>query len=319
MALNNFKPGGLGRGLDALINPKLKDKIDVPVTVLSSEIPKDDGASYDILAKIPVTNISPNPYQPRTEFDPKALDELKKSILENGLIQPITVRRVGKDLYELISGERRFRSCKDIGIKEIPAYIIKVDTKEGMLALSLIENIQREKLNPIEIATAYKRLMDECSLSQEEIAEKVGKDRTTVTNFIRLLKLPAKIQSCLSKEEITTGHARALINLPNEILQLELLDRMLKHNYSVRQVETEVRKLLTPSKKKTKIQVSSSTGRISDSTRKDLEEKLQRTLGTKVMFKQIKNGAGEIIIEFYSTVELERLYELLESIGKTYN
>lgn len=317
--MNNLKPGGLGRGLDALINPKIKEKIDSPVTISSSDIPKDDGASYDILAKIPINNISPNPYQPRTEFNSQALDELKKSILENGLIQPITVRRVRNDLYELISGERRLRSCKDIGIKEIPAYIIKVDSKEGMLALSLIENIQREKLNPIEIASAYKRLMDECNLSQEEIAEKVGKDRTTVTNFIRLLKLPSKVQNCLAKEEITTGHARALINLPSEILQVELLERMIKHNYSVRKVENEVRKLLSPAKKKTKIQVSSSTGRISDATKKDLEEKLQRTLGTKVMFKQTKNGAGEIVIEFYSTAELERLYELLESIGKTYN
>ena len=317
--MNNLKPGGLGRGLDALINPKVKEKIDSPVAISSSEIPKDDGASYDILAKIPVNKISPNPYQPRTEFNAQALDELKKSILENGLIQPITVRRVSNDVYELISGERRLRSCKDIGIKEIPAYIIKVDTKEAMLALSLIENIQREKLNPIEIANAYKRLMDECNLSQEEIADKVGKDRTTVTNFIRLLKLPSKVQNSLAKEEITTGHARALINLPSEILQVELLEKMIKHSYSVRKVENEVRKLLSPAKKKTKIQVSPSTGRISDAAKKDLEEKLQRTLGTKVMFKQTKNGAGEIVIEFYSTAELERLYELLESIGKTYN
>lgn len=316
--LNNFKPG-LGRGLDALINPKLKDKIDSPITVASNEIPADDGTSFDILAKIPVANITPNPFQPRLEFNQEALDELKKSILENGLIQPITVRRVGRDAYELISGERRLRSCKEIGINEIPAYIIKVETKEAMLALSLIENIQREKLNPIEIAFAYKRLMEECNLTQEEIANKVGKDRTTVTNFIRLLKLPPKIQHCLAKEEITTGHARALINLPNEMMQLQLLEKMLKHNYSVRQVELEVRKLLTPVKKKSKNIISSTTGKISDSTKKDLEERLQRILGTKVIFKQTKNGSGEIIIEFYSSAELERLYELLESIGKTYN
>ena len=217
----------LGRGLDALINPQLKDKIDVPVAISSQELQKDDGKSFDVLAKIQLDAISPNPYQPRTNFDVEAHDELKKSILENGLIQPVTVRRIEKNHYELISGERRLRACKEIGIKEIPAYIIKVETKEAMLALSLIENIQREKLNPIEIGNAYKRLMDECNLSQEEIAAKVGKDRTTVTNFIRLLKLPEKVQLSVIKEEITTGHARALINLPDEIIQIEVLDKIL--------------------------------------------------------------------------------------------
>jgi ParB family chromosome partitioning protein len=292
----------------------LKDKIDAPVAISSSEIQKDDGVSVDVLAKIPVGKISPNPYQPRTEFDPIALDELKKSILENGLIQPITVRRSGSDNYELISGERRLRSCKEIGIREVPAYIIKVDTKEAMLALALIENIQREKLNAIEVANAYKRLMEECNLTQEEIAEKVGKDRTTVTNFIRLLKLPLKVQASLAKDEITTGHARALINLTSEIQQIELLEKMIKHSYSVRKVEAEVRKILSP-KRKTKV-VSSQTVRISDASKKDIEEKMQRILGTKVMFKQDKSGAGEIIIEFYSTAELERLYELFEAIGR---
>ena len=312
-----IKPG-LGRGLDALINPKLKDKIDAPIAIPSSEIQKDDGASVDILAKISVDKISPNPYQPRTEFEPHALEELKKSILENGLIQPVTVRRAQGNSYELISGERRLRSCKEIGIREIPAYIIKVDTKEAMLELSLIENIQREKLNAIEIANAYKRLMDECNLTQEEIADKVGKDRTTVTNFIRLLKLPQRIQQSLAKDEITTGHARALINLTNEIQQIELLEKMIKYSYSVRKVEEEVRKFLSP-KKKAKIVSLPTTGRISDASKKDLEEKMQRILGTKVMFKLDKAGAGEIVIEFYSTAELERLYELLESIGRGYN
>lgn len=315
--MNLIKPG-LGRGLDALINPKLKDKVDTPIAISSSELQKDDGTSIDILAKIPVEKISPNPYQPRTEFEPQALEELKKSILENGLIQPVTVRRANGNNYELISGERRLRSCREIGIREIPAYIIKVDTKEAMLELSLIENIQREKLNAIEIANAYKRLMDECNLTQEEIADKVGKDRTTVTNFIRLLKLPLRIQQSLAKDEITTGHARALINLTSEIQQIELLEKMIKHSYSVRKVEEEVRKLLSP-KKKTKIAAIPTTGRISDASKKDLEEKMQRILGTKVMFKQDKSGAGEIVIEFYSTAELERLYELLESIGRGYN
>ncbi|MCK5455827.1 MAG: ParB/RepB/Spo0J family partition protein [Melioribacteraceae bacterium] len=150
------------------------------------------------------------------------LDELKKSILENGLIQPITVRRVNKH-FELISGERRLRSSKEIGLKDIPAYIIKVDTKEGMLALSLIENVQREDLNPIEIATTYRKLMVECSLSQEEIATKVGKERSTVTNSMRLLKLPNKIQQALIDATISAGHARAILSVVNESDQLAIL------------------------------------------------------------------------------------------------
>ena len=315
--MSNIKPG-LGRGLDALINPQMKDKIDNPVAVSSKDIHGDDGVSNDVLAKISVQLISPNPYQPRVEFDPKALDELKKSILENGLIQPITVRRVQKDRYELISGERRLRACKEIGIKEIPSYIIHVETKEMMLALSLIENIQREKLNAIEIANAYKRLMDECNLSQEEIAEKVGKDRTTVTNTIRLLKLPNKVKQSLIKNEITSGHARSLINLPNEMIQLEILEKIISQNLSVRKVEQIVRKYLNV-KNNLKKKLTVPFNDINRLSQRDLEEKLQGILGTKVMCKQKKTGAGEIIIEFYSLDELERLFELFEIIGKNYN
>ncbi len=309
----------LGRGLDALINPQLRDRLDVPVAVSSKDLPKDDGQSFDLLVKIAVDKISPNPYQPRTEFNQQALDELKKSILENGLIQPITIRRTDKERYELISGERRLRACKEIGYREIPAYIIKVETKEAMLALSLIENIQREMLNPIEIANAYKRLIDECNLTQEQIAEKVGKDRTTVTNFIRLLKLPEKIQQCLKEDKITTGHARALINLPNELIQLEVLDKILKRNLSVRKVEEIVRKITefkNGNKKKSTVTISSGTNNISQ---KNLEEKLQGILGTKVHCKIKKSGAGELVIEFYSQEELERLFELFDIIGHNYN
>lgn len=309
----------LGRGLDALINPQLKEKLDAPVAISNKELPKDDGKSFDILAKIPIQQINPNPYQPRSVFDPQALDELKKSILENGLIQPITVRRIDKDIYELISGERRLRACKDIGIKEVPAYIIKVDTKEAMLALSLIENIQREKLNPIEIANAYKRLMEECNLSQEEIASKVGKDRTTITNFIRLLKLPEKIQQSLIENKITTGHARALISIPDETIQLELHDKILKKNLSVRKVEELVRKLTESRNGKHRKKTLNSTTDLSNVSQKNLEEKLQRILGTKVHCKVKKSGSGEIIIEFYSYDELERLFELFEIINTNTN
>lgn len=308
----------LGRGLDALINPNSKESVNNAFTLPNTEIKEDDGHSFDILAKLPVNSIKANPYQPRTEFDKDALDELKKSILDNGLIQPVTVRRDGENNYELISGERRLRACREIGFKDIPAYVIKADTKEQMIALALIENIQRENLNPIEVAHSYKRLMEECTLSQEEIAERVGKDRTTITNSIRLLKLPSEIQQSLVKNEITMGHARALINVPSEKVQLFILEKIKKQNLSVRKVEELVKNILNPNKKghRTEGKSGSSLEAISN---RDFENRLRNILATKVVCRQNKNGSGEIVIEFYSKEELERLYELFELITKTYN
>lgn len=309
----------LGRGLDALINPNLiEDKSGEKAADLSN-IKLDDGKQVDILAKIAVDLISPNPFQPRTNFDAAALEELKKSILINGLIQPITVRRIQGNRYQLISGERRLRAFKDIGYKEIPAYIIKVDSDEVLLALALIENIQREHLNPIEVAKAYKRLMEECHLTQEEIAEKVGKDRTTIANTIRLLKLPERIQDALIKEEISMGHARALISLPTEHLQLFALDKILSDGLSVRKVEQLAKQISnksSDSKKSSGISVAISTSNVHTN---DLEDRLRRIFGTKVICHQRKDGTGEIKIEFYSNDELERLLELFEIISKSYS
>jgi ParB family chromosome partitioning protein len=309
--MTKIRPG-LGRGLDALINPKLKEEVDSAESVSMDNLDKDDGKSLDILVKIPVDQIVPNPYQPRASFDADALEELKKSILENGLIQPITVSRIEENRYQLVSGERRLRSCKDIGYREIPAYIIKIDSKETLLALSLIENIQREKLNTIEIANAYKRLMEECNLSQEEIAIKVGKDRTTVTNTIRLLKLPSEIQESIVREEISPGHARTLINLPSEALQIEVLEKIKRSNLSVRKVENLVKKFSVKVDKTEKPEADSKEGIF----RGEIEEKLRGILGTKVICKQRKDGAGNITIEFYSNDELERLFELFDIIEK---
>ncbi|MBI5662929.1 MAG: ParB/RepB/Spo0J family partition protein [Ignavibacterium album] len=310
----------LGRGLDALIKPNLiEDKSGEKVTDLSN-IKLDDGKQVDILAKIAVDLISPNPFQPRTNFDPAALEELKKSILINGLIQPITVRRIQGNRYQLISGERRLRAFKDIGYKEIPAYIIKVDSDEVLLALALIENIQREHLNPIEVAKAYKRLIDECHLTQEEIADKVGKDRTTIANTIRLLKLPDRIQEALVREEISMGHARALISLPDEQLQLFALEKILKDGLSVRKVEQlakVISKKSSDSKKSGVVSINSNS--FANIHTNDLEDRLRRIFGTKVVCTQRKDGSGEIKIEFYSNDELERLLELFEIINKTYS
>jgi ParB family chromosome partitioning protein len=313
--MSKFKTG-LGRGLDALINQQSYKSTGEAINV--AEIKRDDGKQFDILAKIPVEVISSNPFQPRIHFDPQAFEELKKSILSNGLIQPITVRRVD-NRYELISGERRLKACRDIGYKEIPAYIIKVDSDETMLAMALIENIQREKLNPIEVGLAYKRLMDECRLTQEEIADKVGKDRSTVANSIRLLKLPKQIQECLIKETVSMGHARALINLPSEDLQLEALNKIIEGNLSVRKVEQLVKKLLkTPNNLKRSVSFTPKTGTF-NANLNDIEDKLRKIFGTKVQCKQKQDGTGEIIIDFYSNDELERLFELFEIIDKSYS
>ena len=316
--MSKIKPG-LGRGLDALINPQSRQDLEKPIAVSTNNISKDDGKTFDVLVKIPVNNIVPNPYQPRTEFEPHALDELKKSILQNGLIQPITVRRNDQNAYELISGERRLRACKDIGYKEIPAYIIDVKTKEAMVALALIENIQRENLNAIEIAVAYKRLLEECNLSHEEIAIKVGKDRTTITNSLRLLKLPKEVQDSLVSNEISAGHARALINLPYEQQQRDILKLIIKNSLSVRKVEALVKELITGKDKKTTSKGSSETITKKSASLADVDNKLRMLFGTKVQCKQKNDGSGEISIEFYSNEELERLFELFDLIETNYN
>jgi len=308
---------GLGRGLDALIKPQDFVKNDSDIKDYK-KLNIDDGKQINVLANISVDFISRNPYQPRTAFNAEAMEELKKSILSNGLIQPITVRRTPNHQYQLVSGERRLNAFREIGYKEIPAYIIKVESDELMLALALIENIQREKLNAIEIGSAFKRLMDECHLTQEAIAEKVGKDRTTIANSIRLLKLPLKVQDSLIADEITAGHARALINLPNKAVQLKILKKITDNNLSVRKVEKLVKDHITaqktPDVKKSLTMLSGQSSNLYE-----VEDKLRKIFGTKVSCKQKKNSSGEIVIHYYSSAELERLFELFEIIDKNYN
>ncbi len=305
----------LGKGLDALINPKVKESMSEPLAVNSGELQPDKGTETDVLVKVAVEKVLPNPYQPRTEFNQEALDELKKSILENGLIQPITVRRGNNGKYELISGERRLRAFSEIGYKEIPAYIIKVDTPENMIALALIENIQREDLNPIEVAESYNRLISECKLTQEEIAKRVGKNRTTITNSLRLLKLPSKIKESLAEGKLSIGHARALINLESDNLKLQLLDEIVSKQLSVRKVEKIVKELNKPKNKSGSVSDDKDNKKyVDDLSRRDVESKLRAIFATKVSCKQKKDGSGNITIEFYSNDELERLFELFEII-----
>ncbi len=306
----------LGRGLDALINSSINDEREIKYSEELANLKNDDGKLENILAKISVDLILPNPYQPRMTFDSAALEELKKSILLNGLIQPITVRRTQANHYQLISGERRLRAFKELGYKEIPSYIIKVDSDEILLALALIENIQRERLNPIEIAQAYKRLMSECHLTQEEIAEKIGKDRTTVANTIRLLKLPEVIQKALVEEKITMGHARAILSLPNERLQILAYEKVVEENLSVRKIE-KLAKTVVSSGNNSSVLIKSFSSRKNINIHiNELEDRFQKIFGTKVICNQKSNGAGEIIIQFYSNDELERIIEMIDSLNE---
>ncbi len=304
---------GLGRGLDALLKPSSN-------IIEHHEITLNEEIKSESLLRIKIENISPNPFQPRVHFDQSAMNELKASIFANGLIQPITVRKFGDGKYQVVSGERRLRACKEIGLIDIPAYIIEVLSDDIMLSMAIIENIQREKLNPIEVGLAFKRLMEECSLTQEQIAERVGKDRTTVANSIRLLKLPQEIQQALINDEISMGHARALINLPTHAMQLKVLEKIKEGSLSVRKVESLVKKMLTTTTTEKKLFSLKTQGGFTTSTSVlALEDKLRKIFGTKVICKVKQDGTGDVTIEFYSTDELERLIDLFDLIEKNYH
>ncbi len=297
--------GGLGKGLSALI-PAGTDTTERGSGGAGEA--KKVGALDGAIAHIPIASILPNPFQPRADFDPHALDELKESIRQKGIIQPVTVRRKSGEVFELISGERRIRACTELGLDTIPAYILKVKNDQEMLELALIENLQREHLNPIEIAISYQRLTQDVGLTAEEIAQKVSKDRTTVVNFLRLLKLPQKIQDALRAETVTIGHARALVSIPDEKIQLRIFERIIKKGLNVRQVEKLVREA---GKKVEKKSVSS---RSAGSAVDDIARRMQQILATRVRISMSEGDRGDIIIEFYSTDDLGRLYELISTI-----
>jgi ParB family chromosome partitioning protein len=300
--------GGLGKGLSALIRT-------TPASArpASAETPtKPPARETGEIILLDISRIRPNPYQPRADFDGAALDELKRSIMEKGIIQPITLRIARDGNYELVSGERRIRAALEAGLKQIPSYVIEVKRDEEMLELALIENLQREHLNPIEIAISYRRLIDECDMTQEDVAQKIGKDRTTVTNFLRLLKLPDKVQQSLRKNEITSGHARALVSVLDERIQLKLFERIVKRGLNVRQVEQLVRNLGKAKGEKKVFTLSPA----SQSALSSVEDKLRQTLGTKVTVDHAGGGKGEIKIEYYSNDDLERLIDLFSIIDK---
>ena len=284
------KKSALGRGLSALIE-------DADLKPAAS------------INEIPIDQIETNPFQPRENFDGNALTELANSIRELGIIQPITVRQVNSTRYQLITGERRFRASKIVGLKTIPAYVRKADD-QAMLELALVENIQREDLDAIEVAISYQRLIDECTLTQENLSDRVGKKRSTVSNYLRLLKLPAAIQLGIRHSELSMGHARALINIEDEQKQILIYRRVVDKGLSVRQTEELVREdKVKPSKKKPE--------KVEEPGEYDkLKGQLSRYFSSPVDFKRNRYGKGNIVIPFASDEELERIIGILDQLKK---
>ena len=287
------KKFALGRGLDALIS--------------TDEI-KTSGSSS--ISEIELNKISVNPNQPRREFDPVALQELADSITEIGIIQPITLRKISEDSYQIIAGERRYRASIQAGLKTIPAYIRTADD-ENVMEMALIENIQREDLNSLEIALAYQHLLEQYELTQDKLSERVGKNRTTIANYLRLLKLPAQIQVALKNKQIDMGHARALLSLDDPKQQIRIFNDIQKQGYSVRKVEEIVK---TISEKNNK------SGRINNSKLTEqyllLQKHLAGFFGSKVKLTYTPKGKGKISIPFNNEEDLERIIEIFDTLKK---
>ncbi len=305
------KRNGLGKGLDSLI-PNKSDKLTKPETKKNnSEVKvspakkiKEDTKASEILLKI--NQVEPNRDQPRKEFDEDALLELADSIKQFGVLQPLLVQKK-KDYYEIIAGERRWRAAKLAGLKEVPV-LIKSYTDQEIVEISLIENIQRENLNPIEEAMAFKRLLEEFHLKQDEVAERVSKSRTAVTNSMRLLKLSDKVKQMIIDDMISTGHARALLAIEDEEQQYLLATKIFDEKLSVRETEKLVKSLKNPKKEVKK------TTPEHQFIYNDIAEKMKSIMGTKVNINAKANGKGKIEIEYYSEEELERIYDLMMTI-----
>ncbi|MCU0367872.1 MAG: ParB/RepB/Spo0J family partition protein [Cyclobacteriaceae bacterium] len=301
------KKKALGRGLSALLSDTPEDdKLEVDVNVTPSSTA---ARTHENLNEIPLDEIETNPFQPRQYFDQQALSELADSIKVHGIIQPITVRKLADHQYQLISGERRFQASKLAGLTRVPAYVRLADDQQ-MLEMALIENIQRENLNPIEISLSYQRLISECNLKQEELGDRVGKNRSTVTNYLRLLKLPPDIQIALRDNKISMGHARAIINVDNPESQLYIFKKILSEDLSVRKVEELAREVMAG----TKAQPVNSGQTATSSQSKEisqLQSQLSSHFGTKVSVKS-DGKKGDIRIPFLSIEDLNRILDILK-------
>ncbi|MEO1049479.1 MAG: ParB/RepB/Spo0J family partition protein [Bacteroidota bacterium] len=294
------KRSALGRGLGAL----LEDSPSSTTSIAKEGIVPNVGS----INEIALEDIDVNPFQPRTHFDDDALNELADSIKTQGIIQPITVRKLAQNKFQLISGERRFQASKRAGLEKVPAYVRMADDQQ-MLEMALIENIQRENLNAIEIALSYQRLITECDLKQEQLGDRVGKNRTTVNNYLRLLKLPPDIQAALRDKKISMGHARALVNIENVDLQLHIFNRAIEEDLSVRKIEALVREAMSekpePVAQKTEVSENPEI--------KQLQSRLTSHFGTKVVIKADNKNKGEIKIPFLSTDDLNRILDILDA------
>lgn len=301
------KRGGLGKGLDSLI-PDHKPKANTSKEKTSAQASVKEKATMPVLGeqKVKITKVEPNRAQPRKNFDEDSLIELADSIRQFGVLQPLLVQKKG-DYYEIIAGERRWRAAKMAGLKEVPV-IVREYSHQEMVEIALIENIQRENLNPIEEAQAFKRLLEEFQLKQDEVAERVSKSRTAVTNSMRLLKLDEKVQQMIIDDMISTGHARTLLAIEDKEQQYILANKIFDEKLSVRDTEKLVKALKTPKKEKPKKDNSN------DFIYRDLEEKMRTVIGTKVSVNQKSKGKGKIEIEYYSDEELEHIFEMIMSI-----
>lgn len=300
MSSGSKKRPALGKGLSALLESSATD-------ITSKEI--GDGSVLGSIAMIPITSIEANPFNPRTDFEQDALEELSSSIQLHGIIQPLTVRKLGRNRYQLISGERRFKASKLAGLEEVPAYI-RVANDQAMLEMALVENIQREDLNAIEVALSYKRLIDECNLTQEELAKKIAKSRTAITNHLRLLKLPPKVQLGVRENEISMGHARALVSAGTEELQIKLFEEVIKNDLSVRDLEQIIRDKNSSSKKNSS---KKDTKNNLSQEHKELGEELASRISAKVQINKSPKGGGKLVINFSSDVDLNRIIEILNN------
>jgi len=312
-----MKKQALGKGLSALLENSGTD-------ITTRNIGAAGGQTVGSISSLSIEQIETNPFNPRTNFEKDALAELCDSIKEHGIIQPLTVRKLGRDKYQLISGERRFRASQLAGLTEVPCYI-RIANDQNMLEMALVENIQREDLNAIEVGLSYQRLIDECDLTQEKLSQKLGKSRSNIANFLRLLKLPALIQVGIREGAISMGHARALVSAGDEAVQVNIFNKIIENNLSVREVEALIKDQREPelngSNSADDVQDNSSkkeTAALSDSIL-DFKNRLSESLAAKIVISADNKGRGKIVINFESQEQLDRIIEAIGNPATTVN
>jgi len=299
MSSSAKKRPAMGKGLSALLSNA------------DTDITSSDGSGIvGSVSSLSIESIEANPFNPRTNFEKEALKELSQSISIHGIIQPLTVRKLGRDKYQLISGERRFRAAQLTGLTDVPAYI-RVANDQTMLEMALVENIQREDLNAMEVALSYQRLIEDCSLTQDQLSQKVAKSRSSITNYIRLLKLPAAIQAGVRDGAISMGHARALVSAGDEKIQLEIFERVVAEGLSVRDIESLIKGEKLPVAKLGEAGKNQTVKATISNTQFVFKEHLSDRLSTKVEIKKASNGSGQIVLKFYSENDLNRIIELI--------